>query len=779
MVFSSRRRNTTPAHYHKEVGGILLLAAGVFLALCLLSYHPNDPAFNSAGSSEHVSNLGGLVGAYLSDIFFTTLGITAYFLSGLFFVLSLFKFTGRSFEIRWIEGGYYGIFVIFLATLFHLQMPTFTLSGHGFPSGGVIGSLMGRFLIYYLNTVGAYIVTITGLVLSFILSTHLKVSAVAVNAWRLLNYFFQHIGQWTQIYFQRTKKAWDEYWAARREKRKVEKKSPPKIDRPAVLSARRLAVVPAPEEVVAVIPSPDTGEPKIFTRADLGKKASGEEQLKFLKISSESYNPPPISLLDSAQQTVIPIDEEVLKKSAILLEKKLLDYEVEGKVTEIHPGPVITMYEFEPAPGTKVNKIVNLETDLSLTMGGRSVRIVPHLPGKAALGIEIPNNERETVWLKEIIHSPVFQKSKSNLTLSLGKDIEGRPMVTDLTKMPHLLVAGSTGSGKSVGINAMLVSMLYKSSPQEVRFILIDPKMLELSVYEGIPHLLLPVVTQPKQALAAMRWAVKEMERRYRLLADAGVRNIHGYNEKISHGALPLVTEEEAKTQTETNKEAICHIGKLYYLVVIIDELADLMMVASQEIEMLITRLAQMARASGIHLILATQRPSVDVITGLIKANFPARLSFKVSAKHDSRTILDQNGAETLLGAGDMLFLPPSASNLIRIHGAFVTEEEIGRIVNHLKQQGTPEYDTSILETAKEGGDNPLLDEEEDELYDQAVQIVSETRQASISMVQRRLRIGYNRAARMIERMEAEGVVGPQDGSKPRQVLVSSMEGNS
>ncbi len=455
------------------------------------------------------------------------------------------------------------------------------------------------------------------------------------------------------------------------------------------------------------------------------------------------------------------------------------DYDVEGRVTEIHPGPVVTMYEFEPTPGTKVNKIVNLESDLSLTMGGKSIRIVPHLPGKAALGIEIPNHERELVRLREIIESAAFQKSKSALSLSLGKDIEGRPQTSDLTKMPHLLIAGATGAGKSVAIHSMILSILYKSSPEDVRLILVDPKRLELNTYDGISHLLLPVVSEPKQAVAALRWALREMERRYKLLSEVGTRNILGYNEKIKLGQIKLVSEEEAKQQLEVNKEALCHTGKLFYIVIIIDELADMMMIASREFEETITRLAQMARAAGIHMILATQRPSVDVITGLIKANFPTRISFKVSAKHDSRTILDQIGAETLLGAGDMLFMPPNASNLVRIHGSLVTEAEVARVVAYIKDQGTPTYDLiDQLEVAAEEEANGIeeVDEEDGKLYDVALRMVAETRQASISMIQRRLRIGYNRAARMIEKMEAEGVVGPADGAKPRQVLVGGVE---
>ncbi|MBI4125444.1 MAG: DNA translocase FtsK, partial [Deltaproteobacteria bacterium] len=505
--------------------------------------------------------------------------------------------------------------------------------------------------------------------------------------------------------------------------------------------------------------------------------AAQDKQLHFQKVRMTGFEFPPLSLLDSPSEDRQPVSESVLKKNAQLLEAKLKDYDVEGRVTEIHPGPVVTMYEFEPVAGTKVNKIVNLESDLSLSMGGKSVRVVPHLPGKAALGIEIPNHERETVRLKEILESPSFQKSKSALTLGLGKDIEGHPVVSDLTRMPHLLIAGATGAGKSVGLHSMITSMIYKSTPEDVRMILVDPKRLEMNVYDGIPHLLLPVVTEPKQAVAALRWAVREMERRYRILADAGARHISGYNEKIKNGSIAVVTEEEAEQKLQENKEAICHTGKLQYIVIIVDELADMMMAASREFEETITRLAQMARAAGIHLILATQRPSVDVITGLIKANFPTRISYKVSAKHDSRTILDQIGAETLLGNGDMLFMPPNAPNLIRIHGALVTESEIGRVVGHLKEQAEPVYDMSLLETPV-GETNGLgaFDEEDNQLYDQAVRIVSEARQASISMIQRRLKIGYNRAARMIEKMEAEGVIGPQDGAKPREVLVGSME---
>ncbi|MBU4484682.1 DNA translocase FtsK, partial [bacterium] len=516
-------------------------------------------------------------------------------------------------------------------------------------------------------------------------------------------------------------------------------------------------------------------EPKILARADAKKSRRTSKQLEFVNISS-NYLFPPLSLLDSEEQVTVKVDEEALKSNSKILELKLKDFDVEGRVTEIHPGPVITMYEFEPSAGTKVSKIANLQSDLSLNMGGRSIRVVPHLPGKAAVGIEVPNYEREIVWLKDIIADPKFKKSKTKLPLAIGKDTEGNSLISDLTKMPHLLIAGATGTGKSVCINAMICSILYKAQPEEVRFLMIDPKMLELSIYDGIPHLLLPVVTRPKKAVVAFNWAVREMERRYRTLADAAVRSIVGYNEKIDKGGLKLVDEEKADEMLIQNPEAVCHVGKLPYIVIIVDELADLMMTASKDIEESITRLAQMARAVGIHLILATQRPSVDVITGLIKANFPCRLSFKVSAKHDSRTILDQNGADHLLGNGDMLFLAPGAQGLKRAHGAFITEVEIERVVAHIKKQGEPVYNEDILKTQESGLAGTLGDEEHDELYDTAIKLVAETHQASISMIQRKLRIGYNRAARMVEMMEEQGIVGPQDGSKPREVLISNLE---
>jgi S-DNA-T family DNA segregation ATPase FtsK/SpoIIIE len=485
-------------------------------------------------------------------------------------------------------------------------------------------------------------------------------------------------------------------------------------------------------------------------------------------------------LLEAEVEKRQKIDRESLIMNSRILEKKLLDYGVEGKVVEVRPGPVITVYEFEPAPGVKVSRIVNLADDLALALSALSIRIVAPIPGKSVVGIEVPNTNRETVFLKEIIDSDNFRTFKSRLSFGLGKGISGDPFVVDLARMPHLLVAGSTGSGKSVSINAMICSILYKATPDEVRFLMIDPKMLELSDYEGIPHLLLPVVTNPKKAAVALKWLVEEMERRYTVLAEKGVRNIEHYHQRMEKELREKgkVYKRKGDALEGDEEKPTEPMERLPYIMVVIDELADLMMISSREVEESITRLAQMARAVGIHLILATQRPSVDVLTGIIKANFPARISFQVTSKVDSRTILDTIGAEHLLGAGDMLFLPPGSSKLTRLHGAFISSAEIKRVVEFLKKQGKPAYlDPSILAEGKKEKEGAGGEEDEyDEKYDEAVAFVAETGQASISLVQRRFRIGYNRAARIIEKMEKEGVVGPSDGVKPREVLIKKIE---
>jgi S-DNA-T family DNA segregation ATPase FtsK/SpoIIIE len=457
-------------------------------------------------------------------------------------------------------------------------------------------------------------------------------------------------------------------------------------------------------------------------------------------------------------------DQEVHQQSLImnsrLLEKKLKDFGVDGQVTEVSPGPVITMYEFEPAPGVKISRITGLADDLAMAMRAVSIRIVAPLPGKAVIGIEIPNSQRETVGLKEILASQEFMGSKARLTLALGMDILGLPVVTNLAKMPHLLIAGATGTGKSVSLNAMISSILFKARPEEVRFFLIDPKRIELLPYEGIPHLLHEVVTDAKMATRVLRWAIREMEDRYKKMADKGARNIDTYNQR-------LLKDRKGGEAGKYPEEW------LPYVVIVIDELADLMMVSTREVEEYLTRLAQMARAAGIHLLIATQRPSVDVLTGIIKANFPARISFQVSSKTDSRTILDGNGAEALLGSGDMLFLPPGVSKLQRIHGAFVSETEIKRLTDFLKKQKETVYDETLLEV--EEAETAEGDEDLDEKYEAALRLVRETRQVSISMIQRKLRIGYNRAARLVEIMEREGIVSSSEGGRPRELLQKNL----
>jgi len=499
-----------------------------------------------------------------------------------------------------------------------------------------------------------------------------------------------------------------------------------------------------------------------------------------------SFTVPPLSLLTGEAQALLPIDRDGLTATAETLRQKLASFGIQGQVTQIRPGPVVTMFEFLPASGVKVSRIASLSDDLAMAMKALRVRIVAPIPGKGVVGIEIPNKDRQLVVLRELCEQEAFQKSQSKLAMCLGKDIEGMPYIADLARMPHLLIAGTTGSGKSVAVNSMIVSMLLRATPEEVRFLMVDPKMLELSVYEGIPHLLLPVVTDAKKAAMALRWAVEEMERRYQLLADVGVRNIASYNKKVEkegEGAAlraPRSVREkkpadpgselaQADFPLEQQREPL---RKLPYLVLIIDELADLMMVASREVETYIARLAQMARAAGIHLMVATQRPSTDVVTGVIKANFPARISFQVASRHDSGTIINAAGAENLLGMGDMLILPPGTSTLTRVHGPYVDEKEIHAVVEHWKAQGAPVYDPSILRARADDSEFPEEDDGPDELYDQAIAAVSEMRFVSISLLQRKLRVGYNRAARMIERMEREGIVGPADGAKPREVLI-------
>ena len=508
---------------------------------------------------------------------------------------------------------------------------------------------------------------------------------------------------------------------------------------------------PAPE------PEPEAG-PLIRPRAAAPAPSPAAGAVR----PEREFSLPPLELLQIPSGQRPPEEEEFLRQNSRLLEEKLADFNVKGKVVEVSPGPVVTMYEFRPAPGVKISKVAGLADDLAMNLKAIGIRIVAPIPGKSVIGIEIPNRVRETVYLREILASPTYLESDSPLTVAMGKDILGAPVVTDLCDMPHLLIAGATGSGKSVFINTLVLSILFRATPRQVRLLMVDPKRIELSTYNDIPHLLYPIITNPQEATAGLRWAVAEMERRYELLARMGVRNIASFNRRLRRGGWPAGQEPPQEEPA----------GPLPYLVIIIDELSDLMMAASKEVEALITRLAQMARAAGIHLVLATQRPSVDVITGLIKANFPARISFKVTSRVDSRTILDQQGAEHLLGKGDLLFIPPGAAGLRRLHAAYVSDREIEAVAEFIKAQAAPDYDESIVQSAEDENGFSLNGEEVDERYADAVALVKRTGQASISFVQRKLRVGYNRAARMIEQMEAEGIVGPSDGSRPREVLI-------
>src|SRR5579884_3503743 len=536
-----------------------------------------------------------------------------------------------------------------------------------------------------------------------------------------------------------------------------------------------------PERPPPIIREPER-RPEPPRGRERARRPASQEEL----FADDAYRLPALSLLDPPERGVEPVDEAVLLASSRILETKLADFDVAGKVVAVRPGPVITTFEFEPAPGVKVSRIVGLADDLSMALRAASVRILAPIPGKPVVGIEVSNPRREKVFIRELLQSDLYRRADSPLTLALGKDTTGNVVVADLARMPHLLIAGATGTGKSVSMNAMIMSILYKASPRDVRLIMIDPKMLELSVYEDIPHLLVPVVTDPKKAAAALANMIREMEERYQLLHDKGVRNIDSYNRLIAEGRRAAGESEEeaadaeedagAEARREAPRAALRH-RHLPRVVIVIDELADLMMTGGRAVEESITRLAQKARAAGIHLILATQRPSVDVITGLIKANFPARISFQVTSGTNSRTILDCVGAERLLGEGDMLFLPPGTARVQRLHGAFVSDQDVHRVVDFVKRQEQPRYEMELLESEDDDEDEESLDEDlSDEMYDMAVRLVTEHRQASISWLQRRLRIGYNRAARMIERMEREGVVSAATGAKGREVIARRLD---
>jgi len=738
----------------REIAGIVLFATAVFLIICLVSYNSKDPSFWTTSSAPAVSNWGGFVGSYIAGVLMRLLGVSSLWIPALMLLYAVRLFKKEEYRFGWGSGTAFAGLLITSSCLVSLLLATMGITVEESYSGGVAGKFISDIFVYILHPAGSYIFLLVLFAVCLIITIDVSFASMLSNA---IGFVRGRIDSWNEF---------SEARQERQEKRELQKEELARqpFEPPVILEDLRPVEKPARK-----------------------KKA---RQPSFDFTASSDFKVPPLSLLDEVPRRDTKVKRESLLMNSRILEKKLADFGVEGKVTEVRPGPLITIYELEPAPGVKINRITNLADDLAMALKAPSVRIAP-ISGKSVVGVEIPNNEREPVHLRNCLENEEFLETKYRLPIALGEDTTGTPVIADLARMPHLLIAGTTGSGKSVSLNAMICSILLKALPEDVKMLMIDPKRLELSSYEGIPHLLHPVVVNPKDAAQVLRWAVAEMERRYRVISEVGVKNIDKYNkhveeatgrgkpvkvepeedEEAENGDGPAFTPSAEATASQKEPEKRFPLVKLPYIIIVIDEMADLMMVAQRNVEESLTRLAQMARAAGIHLILATQRPSVDVITGIIKANFPTRISFQVSSKVDSRTILDQLGAEQLLGAGDMLFMPPGTSRLIRIHGAFVSDREIERIVGFLKKQGDPSYDESILQEEAESGENGKSDDDYDEKYDEAVELVTELGQASISLVQRYLKVGYNRAARMIEKMEAEGVVGPSDGVKPRKVL--------
>lgn len=722
----------------QEAAGLALIGLAVLLTAALISFNPLDPSpGQSSPMGPTVRNWVGLIGAYLAGGLIEMLGFTA--LAGPILIgwlgVMMFRGRGSGFGLTaWIG---LGLLIPCLSGWLSLLVGKASWAGQAVQSGGWAGSLLTGVLRMWLKGFGAGLILTAGLLTGLMLAFDLSMSALLQAMTSKGGSLFSRIKTARiRVKDKQQKEASNEF---KRLKESLEHE-PPAID------------------IVETLPPPPPPPPKPVQKTFEFMAPVGEGE----------YQAPDISMLGDPPEDDYRPDQASLEHNSKLLEKKLFDFGIQGQVKAVHPGPVITMYEYEPAPGVKISKIVNLADDLSMALRATAIRIVAPLPGKGTIGIEIPNAKRQIVMLKDLLIQPDYHQAKERLNLALGKDIFGVPYFSNLAKMPHLLIAGATGSGKSVCINTILMSILYRSSPEQVKLILVDPKRIELTMYDGLPHLLHPVLTDPKSATRALRWAVGEMENRYDMLARAGVRSIDAYNAKKNKNDRAAAAGDEELDPLP---------DKLPYLVIIIDELADLMMVSSKEVEESIIRLAQMARAAGIHLILATQRPSVDVITGIIKANFPARIAFQVAQKTDSRTIIDSNGAEALLGMGDMLFLPPGVGKLTRLHCAFVSDSEVRRVTDHLRSLGRPNYDDSIVEaTTADETTMEFDDEDVDERYPDAVRVVTATGKASISMVQRKLRVGYNRAARMIERMAAEGIVSEPDHTNTRRVLINSSD---
>lgn len=761
-VDNKKRKPLSPQIRHRLREGLFLVsvACAVFLLISLLTYHAGDPGWSSTGLGKRVENWGGRVGAFAADIFLSLFGIVAYLFPFLIVLSSWLSVQERD-DIpgkrhEWIFK-YLG-WILFVASSCGLVSFYFTSKVH-WPadSGGILGDLLARGMSHLFNKAGSSLMFLTMLLFGITLVTGLSwlwvVETVGAGVYQ---YWSDSLTRCRQLITALREKA---------EKNKREPDVSPKRKsartEPMLSTSADAAPLPKPP-VTVVVPRPEPRKEKVKAPIETG-------------IKLERGSLPPVTLLNTAAQTADkPFSNISFDELSGLVEQRLSDFGVEVKVVAVLPGPVITRFELDLAPGIKVSKITGLAKDIARSLSAVSVRVVEVIPGKSVIGLEIPNEHRELVTLRDVIESQRYVQSRSPVSLVLGKDISGNPVVVDLTKMPHLLVAGTTGSGKSVSLNAMLLSMLFKSTPEQLRFIMIDPKMLELSVYDGIPHLLTPVITDMKDAANALRWCVAEMDKRYRLMASLGVRNIAGYNQKVNDAARqgqPLLMPGVLVTDPEAAK---MQLEPLPLIVVVVDELADMMMVVGKKVEDLIARIAQKARAAGIHLIIATQRPSVDVITGLIKANIPTRVAFQVSSRIDSRTILDQQGAEQLLGHGDMLYLPPGAGVPVRVHGAYVADEEVHRVVAAWRSCGEPEYLYEVTDdTAETGGGDTQGSGEADPLYDEAVRIVTESRRASISLVQRRLRIGYNRAARIMEEMESAGVVSSMDHGGSREVLAA------
>jgi S-DNA-T family DNA segregation ATPase FtsK/SpoIIIE len=776
-----------------EFVGVVLFASALLWLISLASYSPSDPAwFFNTGSHLPPANFAGRIGAFVAELSYQLLGYAAYVIPLVLVVAGWHYFWCRAVDAAYTKLTGAALLFGCMSSFLSLAFGTAEVSGKEFRAGGFIGEKLAAVLSEYLNRTGSIILILTLLFLAIILSTQFSFG-------RLFSVFSQILrDRWAVVAAAMRERREEKRREKQRQevlKKHLSKESKdtkegkearprPSVTPPPAIAASKPAVEP-PSEPVPEPKKPSKTAAMVSAAAAALKAASTKPTPPPIKRPAPqpaaaapmlplpepekapaerrrgTFTLPPHALLD-APRAERKIDERELMDGARLLEDKCREFSVEGNVVQIHPGPVVTTYEFKPDAGVKYSKITGLADDLCLAMQAESV-LIDRIPGKSTVGIQIPNPNREQISLRELLESDAYKRSSSKLTLALGKTIHGEPFVSDLATMPHLLIAGSTGTGKSVSVNAMLTSILFRATPDDVRFIMIDPKRLELGMYEDIPHLLTPVVVDPKLAANALRWAVREMEERYKTLAKVGVRNIEQYNRNIR------AMQAEQKSSAAVDDDGT-EIKTLPFIVVLIDELADLMMVASNEVEESIARLAQMARAVGIHLILATQRPSVDVITGLIKANLPARISFRVSSKIDSRTILDGNGAEQLLGKGDMLYLPPASSRFVRLHGPYISEQESARLASFLRKQGKPTYDNTI--TDEEKGGQEAIEFEKDELYDEAARIVVSSGQASISYLQRRLRIGFSRAARLVDMMEADGLVSGAAGGKPREVLV-------